>query len=360
MPQLRLFKLRAFTLIELLVVIAIIAVLIGLLLPAVQKVREAAARMKCQNNLKQLALACHSYHDANGTIPPGGYMNPPWGNKQYPTITGAWTGTGGWQFDKGSFQLYILPYMEQGNLYNQIAAFSLNAPGVDTITQAITAGVIPPPTLPYHRCPSDPTNQSSCNYSNYVGNGGTNDWHTSWSHCGYDPFSPLYCTGSTMTPPHNWTCYGDDNGMFAYVIGPPTRPHTIADVTDGTSNTFVLGEILVNANTYVECSPSLTDKTNSKIRGCWTADGGFTINSSTIPLNYPTTTLDQTPGFCVPDPGTNPYNLTTSSGFKSKHTGGVNFAFMDGSVHFISQTIDQITLIRLGVRNDGEVVTLPF
>jgi prepilin-type N-terminal cleavage/methylation domain-containing protein/prepilin-type processing-associated H-X9-DG protein len=345
MPQLRLFKLRAFTLIELLVVIAIIAVLIGLLLPAVQKVREAASRLKCQNNLKQLALACHSYHDANGSIPPGGYQNPPWAGDN-----STWGGQGGWQYDKGSFHLYILPYMEQGNLFNRIAAFDLNTPNVDTITRAMTAGVIPPPTIPYQRCPSDGTRSSDCNYSNYVGNGGTQDFSGSWSSCGYDPFSPLYCNGSKMTPPHNWTCYGDDNGMFAYVIGPPTKPHGIADCIDGTSNTVVLGEIIVNSNTYVQCNNS---------RGCWSSDGGFTINTPTIPLNFPTTTLDQTPNQCVPDPKTNPYNLSVSSGFRSRHTGGVNFAFMDGSIHFVSQTIDQITLIRLCVRNDGEVVTLP-
>src|SRR5262249_36419724 len=104
---------RAFTLIELLVVIAIIAVLIGLLLPAVQKIREAANRMKCANNLKQLALAWHNYHDANGYFPPGGMLNPTWGGDG----NNQWSGDGGWQYDQGSWHVYVLPYMEQDNLY---------------------------------------------------------------------------------------------------------------------------------------------------------------------------------------------------------------------------------------------------
>jgi prepilin-type N-terminal cleavage/methylation domain-containing protein len=94
---------RAFTLIELLVVIAIIAVLLALLLPAVQKVREAANRMKCQNSLKQFGLACHSYHDVNSLFPPGAL--------EIPQVTYSWNG------DKGSWLVCILPYMEQDALY---------------------------------------------------------------------------------------------------------------------------------------------------------------------------------------------------------------------------------------------------
>jgi prepilin-type N-terminal cleavage/methylation domain-containing protein/prepilin-type processing-associated H-X9-DG protein len=356
-----------FTLIELLVVIAIIAVLIGLLLPAVQKVREAANRIKCANNLKQLALACHSYHDANGTIPPSGYQNPAW-----TSTSSDWTGDGGWQSDKGSFHLYILPYMEQGNLFSQVSQFQLYTPKIDTITRAIyhdvNGNLVPKGSgvlmgserIPYHRCPSDSWN-SSAHGINYVGNGGIVDFSGSWASCGYDPFSPLYCNGGQMVPPHNWTCYGPENGMFHYVDDPTYRPLNLAAASDGTSNTILLGEDLIDKHEYLYEN---ADPNNSQGRGPWTMDNGFQLHIGTIPINYPITSEDLEPYACGPN-GSNSdaqhaaLNLSVSAGYKSNHTGGANFAFLDGSVHFMNQNIDQITLIKLCVRNDGEVVSLP-
>jgi prepilin-type processing-associated H-X9-DG protein len=190
-----------------------------------------------------------------------------------------------------------------------------------------------------------------------VGNGGMQDWSGSWSSCGYDPFAPQYCNGASLTPPHNWKCSGagpfatgSENGMFDYAIGPPTLPYNLAAAVDGTSNTILLGEGLVNKHSYLLCGDA---------RGCWTADGGFTLYSPTVPINYPIMSQDQAPNQCVPDPKTNLYNLPTSMGYKSNHSGGANFGLLDGSVRFISQTVDPITLIKLCVRNDGEPVTLP-
>jgi prepilin-type processing-associated H-X9-DG protein len=245
--------------------------------------------------------------------------------------------------------------MEQDNLFKAIAKFDLNTPNVDTITRAVTAGVIPA-MAPYHRCPSDGTRPGDCNKSNYVGSGGTQDWSQSWSNCGVDPFASLYCPGSKTG--HNWACNGagptvttdQENGMFRYAIGPPEKPFNFAACTDGTSNTIVLGETLVNKHSYILCGDP---------RGVWTCDGGFTLHSPTVPLNYPIMSQDQAPNFCTPDPRLNLYNLPTSMGFKSNHAQGVNFAMLDGSVRFINQNIDQITLIKLCVRNDGEAVNLP-
>src|SRR5438093_5008621 len=337
-----------FTLIELLVVIAIIGVLIALLLPAVQKIREAANRTKCQNNLKQLALACHSYHDVNGKFPPGGALNPDWGSdgqtKQF------WSGNGGWQYDKGGFHLYILPYMEQDNLYRKFVALDLYTPKVDTTTRAVTAKVIPQ-SLPYGRCPSDGWRPevTQSNYVTSVGVGHEDDT------CGYrPPWIDLYCDGKKFGLNYNCNQY-PSNGMFN-IGATPTNGQciNIAAVTDGTSNTVLLGEILIN-----QSYPGYYGERDDRV---WaTFDPGAETTLLT-PINYPIVSADILSDGCdggTNNPAHNIWNWQVSNGFKSNHTGGANFAFADGSIHFLNQNIDPLTAIKLGCRNDSGVIEFP-
>jgi len=361
-------------LIELLVVIAIIAILVGLLLPAVQKVREAANRMSCSNNLHQLALACHNYHDAQGSFPPGAMINPDWGT--YNVGSDGWIQQGGWKADKGSWMVYILPYIEQDVLYRQIARFDLPTPKIDTITRAVwfdsTGLPVPPnpndpssPTpglgvLPKNiktfRCPSDGF-KTNLPFYNYAANYGVT---ASACPCNctpqYDPFGRQWCDGSQFGLNYNGCyCYSDigqnarENGMFYEGVTPTSNKIRFADVLDGTSNTMLFGEILAgqsSAESYSCC-------TDSNPRGWATFDNGET--SVHIPMNYFCRTYDAAPDKCQSpdDVTTNPWNWSVCSGYKSRHAGGCNFAFVDGSVHFIPSSVDQLTLIKLGVRYDG-------
>jgi len=313
---------RGFTLIELLVVIAIIAILIGLLVPAVQKVREAAARMQCSNNLKQLALACQSYADINGKkLPPGGYYN--WDHR-------------------GTWLVYTLPYMEQAPMFNKATQLA-GAPLATTVNSLTINGyaygnAFGP--LPYGRCPSDDwagAQSVGAAASNYVGSLGP---QCAIGPCGYDP-NQQYCNGNAFgwgyatSPDH-----GNDlnatgiRGLFNRLGATMLFP---ASIPDGTSNTILIGEAMIGGHDHL---------LNNH---WWDYNNGQSHCTTIIPINF-MTPEKYTEANCQ----TQKSNWDISWGFTSRHTGGANFAFADGSVHFLQQGLDRGTYNKLGCRNDGQ------
>lgn len=322
----------AFTLVELLVVIAIIGILVGLLLPAVQAAREAARRMQCSNNVKQIGLTFHNYESAVKSFPIN-YATR--GKLGFPN-----TGPGIANSGRSWMQM-ILPYIEQNNLYNNITfTVGLQPKNSAATTPVGKNRIVAATVIPTFLCPSDDSNEGG-SLLNRSDLNETNAPADRWAVTGYKA-----CAGS------NWNA-----GLFAWVnsgatgvggknsgqsdglnlgngvicsnqtdVNSKTR---MGDITDGTSNTFIVGEAMPGWSQWN-----------------WWYNPNACTATTAIPLNR------------VLKVAKNIGDWPNNYGFASRHTGGANFGLADGSVRFISDNINTATYRALATISSGEVVSV--
>jgi len=290
---------EGFTLIELLVVIAIIAILIGLLLPAIQKVREAANRAQCQNNLKQLGLALHGFHNANNGFPAA------LDNANTARVHG-WTP-------------HILPYIEQDNLFNR---YRFDLSWNDAATNDANPGGVNQATIALFLCPSAPGGRVADRNRKIL------DYPAITQITRPNPF---YARG---VPPSDPTYIG--------ILGHNVR-RRITDVSDGTSNTLMLAESAGRNQTWR--MGRMTSATGTT--GAWANPSTQIVLSG---FNIPTATI---PGACA-------VNCTNANEIYAFHPGGANGLFGDGSVRFLRATMDINVVLPLMTRSIGEVVPNDF
>ena len=327
-----------FTLIELLVVIAIIAILVALLLPAVQQAREAARRSSCKNNLKQIGLALHNYHDVHNVFPPG-WVNPnrataDSNNAAYPAVTAQGSAKAGW-----GWAAFLLPYVEQANVYEQ-AQIGNNGYPFDHIDAIQTV-------IPTYRCPSE--------IAPNLNNGG---WWAHWTNSGYEAATNNYLAVNSHEYPQ---LDSDFTGGFSR-----NSRIRFRDITDGTSNTIAVAENAHFTNMGTEPRSGVWVGSISAHNGNPRDAGSGVILGSITAIN------DFSPNPSIGVNGNWERAWALHMSINSRHKGGAQVVLFDGSVKFISENIEQIggdttwqtttpnapntTLEYLLSRNDGQVV----
>jgi prepilin-type N-terminal cleavage/methylation domain-containing protein/prepilin-type processing-associated H-X9-DG protein len=312
---------KAFTLVELLVVIAIIGILIALLLPAVQAAREAARRMQCSNNLKQIGLALHNYHTTAKCFPPGSF----WYGSDYANY-------------RGSILVRLLPYLEQQPLYDMFDLENSGGVPVDNQKKPGSSEFIQATIVPTYVCPSDnhPGTRNGRALHNYAASIGPtrhydnpncpcSEWQA-WNQYAPDPWGGTYGSKTDFAGP-----------FFRHPVA--TR---MADCIDGLSNTIYFGEVRPNCSAHND-------------NGWASSNNGQGLTATVVPINYDSCKRDSSSGdncdrYC---------NWNTELGFKSQHPGGAMFLFGDGSVHFLPETIDHWHYQYLGGKDDGHTVNVP-
>jgi prepilin-type N-terminal cleavage/methylation domain-containing protein len=341
---------HGFTLIELLVVIAIIAILIALLVPAVQKVRDAAARTQCQNNLKQVGLGMHMFHDSAKRLPPGSANDlPPFG-----TAT-----SGGWG---SSWWVYLLPYLDQGAL-----AAKWQFTGSSGFTNANNMAAANGVMIPVMFCPASPlpklgapnrnTATQTIPLAHYMGI------------AGYWNGNPVTVGPWTDTRTSYWNCCDGGTGWYSFggVLYGQSQIQ-LTQILDGTSNTLMVAE----ESDYLR----FTDGTHVDIRsgGLY----GWTMGAANAPVSYPSVIdarqfntqtiryginhiLDDSNG-STNDNGAWPggTDLNANMPIRSPHVGGANVLACDGTVHFLMNSTSLTVLGMLAIRDDNQAVTLPW
>lgn len=337
---------RGFTLIELLVVIAIIAILIGLLLAAIQRIREAGNRLTCTNNLKQLGLAAHAYHQDNGKLPPAVMM--PYAQAGNDPLTGG----AGNPFGP-NWAVFMLPYIEQPALYNQ--ADPSTYPGTKNLANLASYNLswrsIRGVTIKSLVCPSD------TGAGGFFTDASFRPPEAKWARGNYA------CNGGTADTDHHIN--GDNGASDPPYVGMSKGPlmsinfgSRLNDIPDGSATTFMFHEVRIGV-------------TSADIRGTWALGmpGASIVCAGRDTNPTPNNRLDEAdevegcfsfwyPGIGTRDgmgcrSGANNFGMAAQA--RSRHPGGVNSCFADGHVQFINETISQRTWVLLQSTNDGQI-----